>query len=68
MVKAYLRYEARDAWGVISTTNCNIAFDATGKLLFTGCLENVGVWNVKQGALVRLPGPLRIRRAARCIV
>lgn len=54
MVKAYLRYESRDTWGVITTSTCNIAFDGTGKLLYTGCLENVGVWNVRQGALVRL--------------
>lgn len=52
MVKAYLRYaQEGPAWGVIASANSNIVF-ASGKLLLTASLENVSVWNVKQGTLV----------------
>lgn len=52
MVKAYLRYEAAAAWGVIASAG-GCAFDASGKLLATACLDRVGVWSLKQGAEVR---------------
>lgn len=52
MVKAYLRYEQAGAWGVVSSAG-GCAFDTTGRLLATACLENVGVWSIKQGAQVR---------------
>eukprot|EP00955_Chlamydomonas_euryale_P069092 360328-Chlamydomonas_euryale.AAC.17 len=52
MVKAYLRYDAAGTFGVV-TSGCSPEFDATGKQLFTASLENVSVWNVKQGSLVR---------------
>lgn len=67
MVKAYLRYESKDSWGVITSAGCNIAYDTTGKLLYAGCLENVGVWNVRQGALVRLP-LLPLPHASYCVL
>ena len=51
MVKAYLRYEFTGAFGVISS-NAAPQYDASGKTLFTGSLENVSVWNIKQGNLV----------------
>lgn len=51
-MKAYLRYEAADAFGVIASTNSSLAYDASGKLLLTGALENLIVWNVKQGTKV----------------
>ena len=58
MVKAYQRYVPAGAWGVVASA-CSIAFDASGKLLWTGCLEDVVLWNVKQGAQVqRLSAPL----------
>lgn len=53
MVKAYLRYEHAAAWGVVASAG-GCAFDATGRLLATACLERVGVWSLKQGAQVRL--------------
>ena len=52
MVKAYLRYEHAAAWGVVASAG-GCAFDATGRLLATACLERVGVWSLKQGAQVR---------------
>ena len=55
MVKAYLRYEFTGAFGVISS-NASPVFDASGKTLFTGSLENVSLWNIKQGNLVRMFG------------
>lgn len=51
MVKAYLRYDFAGAFGVI-TSAANPEFDADGKQLFTGALENVSVWNMKQGTQV----------------
>ena len=52
MVKAYLRYEAAATFGVVASTAANVAFDASGKLLVSAALENVLVWNLKQGAAV----------------
>ena len=52
MVKAYLRYDFAGAFGVI-TSAANPEFDADGKHIFTGALENVSVWNMKQGTQVR---------------
>lgn len=51
MVKAYLRYEHAAAFGVISS-GCNVLYDASGKQLFTGALENIAIWNIRQGSLV----------------
>lgn len=51
MVKAYLRYEHAAAFGVISS-GCNVLYDASGKQLFTGALENIAIWNLRQGSLV----------------
>jgi len=51
MVKAYLRYEFGGAFGVISSGPAP-CYDSTGKLLITAALENLAVWNVKQGSLV----------------
>jgi hypothetical protein len=51
MVKAYLRYEHAGAFGVISS-GCNVLYDASGKQLFTGALENIAAWNIRQGSQV----------------
>lgn len=52
MVKAYLRYNFASAFGVV-TSNANPEFDASGRKLISSSLENVSVWNIKQGGLVR---------------
>lgn len=52
MVKAYLRYEAAATFGVVASTAANVALDASGKLLVSAALENVLVWNIRQGAAV----------------
>jgi U3 small nucleolar RNA-associated protein 12 len=51
MVKAYLRYELTSSWGVICS-NSNVVYDRSGKYLITSSLENVSLWNPKQGVLV----------------
>ena len=51
MVKAYLRYELTDTFGVVAS-NSNIAYDTTGKQVFTASLESLAIWNVKQGSQV----------------
>eukprot|EP00798_Chlamydomonas_sp_ICE-L_P003607 gene3607-13691_t len=56
MVKAYLRYEATGVFGVICSS-ANPVYAADGKTLFTGCLENVSHWNLKQGELVKSLAP-----------
>eukprot|EP00232_Nephroselmis_pyriformis_P013829 CAMPEP_0182897814 /NCGR_PEP_ID=MMETSP0034_2-20130328/27120_1 /TAXON_ID=156128 /ORGANISM="Nephroselmis pyriformis, Strain CCMP717" /LENGTH=118 /DNA_ID=CAMNT_0025031753 /DNA_START=62 /DNA_END=415 /DNA_ORIENTATION=+ len=53
MVKAYLRYEQASAFGVISSPQGNLVYDESGKLVITGSLENVSVWNLRQGASVQ---------------
>ncbi|KAK9847198.1 hypothetical protein WJX84_005329, partial [Apatococcus fuscideae] len=72
MVKAYLRYELTETFGVVAS-NSNIAYDSTGTQVFTACLEGLAVWNVKQGSQVRrlVPPPSATGRAAaeiRCLV
>jgi hypothetical protein len=52
MVKAYLRYEPASKFGVIASS-ANVVYSADGKFLYTSALEDVAVWNVKQGSLVR---------------
>jgi len=52
MVKAYLRYERAGSFGVV-TSGPAPCYDASGKLLITAALENLAVWNIKQGSLVR---------------
>lgn len=53
MVKAYLRYELADSWGVI-TSKSSVCYDRNGKYFFTASLERVSVWDVKQAVLVRI--------------
>ena len=62
MVKAYLRYELTSSWGVICS-NSNVTYDISGKYLITSSLENVSLWNPKQGVLVS-EGVVHARRAA----
>ncbi|KAL3161937.1 hypothetical protein ABBQ38_009019 [Trebouxia sp. C0009 RCD-2024] len=52
MVKAYLRYDLANTFGVVAS-NSNVVYDHTGKLAITACLENICLWNVKQGTLVK---------------
>jgi hypothetical protein len=52
MVKAYLRYEFEGAFGVV-TSGARSCFDVSGKLFITSALDNVIVWNVKQGTQAR---------------
>lgn len=52
MVKAYLRYELSNTFGVINS-NANVVYDYSGKLVVSAALENINVWNMRQGVLVR---------------
>jgi len=54
MVKAYLRYENDKAIGVVTSRECNVVLDRSGKFALAGCVETVVVWNVRQGAQVRV--------------
>ena len=60
MVKAYLRYEQVDCFGVVASSNSNVVYDHNGKLVITAALENVIVWNPKLGTAVRLYKPLSL--------
>ena len=53
MVKAYLRYEHSESFGVISGSGA-LAYDPKTHLLASAALEDVAVWNVKQAGLVRV--------------
>lgn len=52
MVKAYLRYEAASAFGVIAS-ECNITYDTSGKHLLAAALEKLGIWHVRQGVCAK---------------
>ncbi|TPX38895.1 hypothetical protein SeMB42_g01549 [Synchytrium endobioticum] len=47
-MRAYDRYRAAGVYGII-TSNANAAFDAEGKLAICPALEDVILWNVRQG-------------------
>ncbi|KAK6140125.1 hypothetical protein DH2020_026123 [Rehmannia glutinosa] len=57
MVKAYLRYEAASAFGVIVSVDCNITYDSSGKHLLAAALEKLGVWHVRQGICTKSLAP-----------
>ncbi|TPX36245.1 hypothetical protein SmJEL517_g01588 [Synchytrium microbalum] len=48
-MRAYDRYRPAGVYGVISSPNSNALFDGEGKLAICPALEDVIVWNVKQG-------------------
>lgn len=52
MVKAYLRYDLTDTFGVI-TSAANVLLLHGGKTAVAASLENVSIWNTKQGTQVR---------------
>lgn len=49
MVKAFLRYEPRLAFGVIVSVESNISYDPSGKYLLAGALDSLAVWDIKKG-------------------
>lgn len=52
MGKTYLRYVPSSTYGVVVSPGSQVVAEPSGNLLFTGQLENVGVWNVKRGIQV----------------
>ncbi|CAJ1453167.1 unnamed protein product [Effrenium voratum] len=48
MVKAYLRFESDHTLGVVTSRECNVAFDPSGRLALTGCVDAIGAWNLRQ--------------------
>ena len=52
MLKSYLEYALTSTFGAITTEPCNVLFDKTGTCAFTGCLEAVKQWNIRQGVAV----------------
>jgi U3 small nucleolar RNA-associated protein 12 len=54
MVKSYLNYELKDTFGVVAAPTGELLLDISsgGKLAYSASLENVTIWNVKQGMLV----------------
>ncbi|KAF8389466.1 hypothetical protein HHK36_026161 [Tetracentron sinense] len=57
MVKAYLRYEPAASFGVVVSVESNISYDSSGKHLLAPALENIGVWNVRQGVCSKTLSP-----------
>ncbi|KAL4144980.1 hypothetical protein PRNP1_012654 [Phytophthora ramorum] len=53
MVKSYLRYERSSSFGVISSLEGNVLYDASGRFALAPALQDVAVWNVRQGSKVR---------------
>lgn len=54
MPKTYLRYVLDRTAGVIASPACNVAVDASGSYVCSGALEDVNVYMVATGRLVRL--------------
>lgn len=52
MLKSYLRFEPKESFGVISSPRCNVAFDPTGNIVYTGANQEICVWNLRQASLV----------------
>ncbi|KAK8808615.1 hypothetical protein WA158_008516 [Blastocystis sp. Blastoise] len=49
MVKTYLRYSLDESFGVITSPNAEAQFDHSGRLIVSGALESLIVWNPKLG-------------------
>ena len=56
MVKTYLRYRQERVLGVVAAPHANIAVNIPGTLVYAPALEEVVVWNVKQGIQVQRYG------------
>ena len=51
-MKSYLRFIPDKIIGSITSTNCNIAFDWSGNLAFTGSCQEINVFNIRLGTLI----------------
>lgn len=51
-MKSYLRYEPKKQFGVIASPQCNAQYDYTGNLAFTGAIQEVCGWNLRQSVQV----------------
>ena len=52
MVKIYLKYQLRRAFGVIVSPECNVVLDKAGQTAITGTLEHITRWNIRRGVQV----------------
>ena len=52
MVKSYLRYRLQKTFGVIFSADSEVLFDWSGRFAITGSLENITIWNLRQGVAV----------------
>ena len=52
MVKTYLRYSLDKSFGIIASPNSEAQFDHSGRLVVSGALESLIVWNPKLGTKV----------------
>ncbi|CAH0521766.1 unnamed protein product [Peronospora belbahrii] len=53
MVKSYLRYERSCSFGVIVSIEGNVIYDSSGRFSISPALQDVAVWNIRQGNKVR---------------
>ncbi|KAI9143590.1 WD40-repeat-containing domain protein [Paraphysoderma sedebokerense] len=53
MVKSYLRYLPAGVFGVIASTHSNVVYDHSGKFAVAPALEDVIVWDLKKGSIIR---------------
>ena len=58
MVKAYLRYDEAQAFGVVATPDANVCYDESGKHLITAALERIIIWDMRRCTQVTLVGRL----------
>lgn len=49
MMKSYLRYEPGKVMGIITSPSSNVAYDCSGNLAVTAGVQDVNIWNLRQG-------------------
>ncbi|XP_078448375.1 transducin family protein / WD-40 repeat family protein isoform X2 [Wolffia australiana] len=57
MVKLYHRYKPSLTFGVIASLDANISYNGSGKLLLSPALDQLGLWNVRQGVCTKYLSP-----------
>ncbi|KAJ3270719.1 hypothetical protein HDV01_007475 [Terramyces sp. JEL0728] len=53
MVKVYQRYKLQKSFGVIASSSSNAIFNHDGTSCYAPTLENITMWNLKQGTVIK---------------
>lgn len=69
MVKTYLRYVQQDSFGVITSSTGDVLYlpSSEGRIAIVATLEDVSLWNIKQGVLVDVLRDVDNKHAVTCM-